>query len=178
MARWWRRSRAPEPLGNGVWRRAEYRFRRAVDRYHQVLERVEELAATAGRSESIATAPRSGVVDVAALQTVGAELAELLPRVHQVCLEAQALGSSDGEVIPAGPSGVLLDVHRALTRSATLVAQAAESLTMVLVTAAAGRRDGAAGAELGPARAVEQAAAQVATAESLLDRRDGRHLPH
>jgi len=117
------------------------------------------------------------MVDIAALQTVGAELAELLPRVHLVCLAAQTMGPSDGEVIPAGPSGVLLDVHRALTRSATLVAQAAESLTMVLVTMGAGRRGRAAGAELGPARAAGQAASQVATAESLLDRRDGRPLP-
>jgi hypothetical protein len=176
VARWWNRSRAPDPLGTGVWRRAEDRFRRAVDRYHQVLERVEdvrpETESRADQSEEHAGAVAS---TVAALHVTGAQQVDLLARVHEVCLAAQALGPSDGEDIPPGPAGILLDVHRALARAATLVAQAAESVTMVLVTLSAERPDEAAAAALGAQRATGQAGVHVARAEDLIQGGEARH---
>ena len=169
MARWWNRSRAPDPLGTGVWRRAEDRFRRAVDRYHQILEQVEVAAGGAsGTSDHAGAATPPFADDVAALHGIGAQQADLLARVHEVCLTAQALAPSEGQDIPPGPGGMLLDVHRALARAATLVAQAAESVTMVLVTLRAGRPDEAASATLGAQRATEQAAAHVARAEEII----------
>jgi hypothetical protein len=154
-----------------VWRRAEDRFRRAVDRYHQVLEQVEVAAAGAsGTSDQTGAAKPSFADDVAALHGIGARQADLLARVHDVCLTARALAPSEGQDIPPGPGGMLLDVHRALARAATLVAQAAESVTMVLVTLRAGRPDEAGSATLGAQRATEQAAAHVARAEEIIQR--------
>jgi hypothetical protein len=178
-----------------VWRRAHDRFRRAVDRYHQVLERIESLVSDApaqpagGRGDVPAPGadplppparvdaagaephpPAPVAADVAALHRVGGDLAAMLGRVHDVCLAAQNLSPSDGEDIPPGPGAVLLDVHRALARSATLVAQAAESLTMVLVTLQAGRPDEATVSVLGAGRAAEQASVHIARAEALVQR--------
>lgn len=158
MGRWWSRSRRPDPLGAGVWRRAEDRFRRAVDRYHQVLERVE------------AAAP-----DLTALQVTAAQQADLLARVHEVCLAAQALAPSDDEDIPPGPGGILLDVHRALARAATLVAQAAESVTMALVALRTGRPEEATAATLGAGRATEQAGIHIAHAEAIIQHERARY---
>jgi hypothetical protein len=184
VARWWIRSRRPDPLGAGVWRRAEDRFRRAVDRYHQVLERVEVVAseagsrgdvrATNGPSVDTAASGPAAASDLTALEVTGAQQADLLARVHEVCLTAQALAPSDGEDIPPGPGGMLLDVHRALARAATLVAQAAESLTMVLVTLRNGRLEEAAAATVGARRATEQAGAHIAQAEALIQRSEAR----
>ena len=103
-----------------------------------------------------------------ALHGTGADLAVLLDRVHAVCVAAQTRGPSNGDDIPPGPGGVLLDVHRAIARAATLVAQAAESVTLVLVTLRAGRPDETVAAVRGAARATEQAAVHVARAESLI----------
>jgi hypothetical protein len=172
VARWWNKSRRQDPLGAGVWRRAEDRFRRAVDRYHQVLERVEiEAAEPADARRPADTSGRSSgscVRDLAPLAATGAHQVDLLARVHEVCLAAQALGPSDGEDIPPGPGGMLLDVHRALARAATLVAQAAQSATMVLATIGAGRPEETVAATLGARRATEQAAVHVARAEVLI----------
>jgi hypothetical protein len=110
--------------------------------------------------------------DLAALEAAGARQADLLARVHEICLVAHALAPSDGEDIPPGPGGILLDVHPALTRAATLVAQAAESLTIVLVTVTAGRPEEAIAATLGARRATEQADIHVARAEAILRRRE------
>lgn len=188
MARWWRRSTSPDPLGTGVWRRGEERFRRAVDRYHQVLERVEATAAPVAPGAS-GPAPSSGTdhetaapagpqtLDLAALENTGAELAALLERVHEVCVAAQALAPSEGEDIPPGPGGVLLDVHRAVGRAATLVAQAAESVTLVLVTLRAERPDETEAAVRGAARATEQAGVHVARAGSLIASADVSDSP-
>jgi hypothetical protein len=204
MAPWWNRSRRQDPLGTGVWRRAEDRFRRAVDRYDQVLERVEAVAAEPGRpaepggpaepgrpaepggpapprgpADATGTANSGGVSstdvtrDLAPLTATGAQLADLLARVHAVCLAAQALGPSDGQDIPPGPGGMLLDVHRALARAGTLVAQAAQSVTMVLVSIGAGRHGETAAATLGARRATEQAEIHVARAEVLIQRGAG-----
>ena len=178
MARWWRRSTSPDPLGTGVWRRGEERFRRAVDRYHQVLERVEATAAPMAPGAS-GPAPSSGTDHETAApagpQTL--DLAALLERVHEVCVAAQALAPSEGEDIPPGPGGVLLDVHRAVGRAATLVAQAAESVTLVLVTVRAERPDETEAAVRGAARATEQAGVHVARAGSLIASADVSDSP-
>ncbi len=130
-----------------MWRRAHDRFRRAVDRYHGVLEHVPEGALRAG------------------LESTGAQLAAALDLVHTVCVRAQAVGPSAGDDVPAGQGGVLLDVHRALTRSATLAAQAAEAVTLVVV---AGGGDEAQTGVVAAARAAGQARSQVSRAEALL----------
>lgn len=147
--RWPRRR--PDPLGEGVWRRAHDRFRRAVDRYHQVLERV----------------PAGGDRD--ALERSGAELAAVLAAVHAVCLRAQELAPSTGEDLPGGHGGVLLDVHRALARSATLAAQAAEAATLAGVALRDGQRADSASRAAAATRVVEQVRAQVESAGSLLE---------
>jgi hypothetical protein len=138
-----------------------------VDRYHQVLGRVEAVAPETGSRADVdsALAP-----DLAALAAAGAQLTDLLARAHEVCLVAQALAPSDGDDIPPGAGGILLDVHRALARAATLVAQAAESVTLVLVGVTAGRPEERAAATLSARRASEQAEFQVARAEVLIQR--------
>jgi hypothetical protein len=158
-----------------VWRRAEDRFRRAVDRYHQVLEQVE-VASEAGSRSDVGATNDHAAPDLTALEVTGAQQADLLARVHGVCLAAQAIAPSDGEDIPPGPGGMLLDVHRALARAATQVAQAAESVTMVLVALRTGRLEEAAAARLGARRATEQAGIHIAQAEGITQRaraRDG-----
>jgi hypothetical protein len=157
-----------------------------VDRYHQVLEQVEVVASEAGSRGDVgatngpcvdtAACRPAAAPDLTALEVTGAQQADLLARVHRVCLAAQAIAPSDGEDIPPGPGGMLLDVHRALARAATLVAQAAESVTMVLVALRTGRLEEAAAARLGARRATEQAGIHIAQAEGITRRaraRDG-----
>jgi hypothetical protein len=187
--RWWYRTGKQDPLGTGVWRRAEQRFRRAVDRYHQVLERLEPVAVEAGRvaegqgghsdgrgqhgdnrGEQGDSGGQEGAVigALGMLRSTGADLVALLRRVHDVSVSAQVLGPSSGEDVPPGPDALLLDVHRALARSATLVAQAAESVTMVLVAIEQTRPTEAAAAAGAARRAAAQAAVNVSRAESIL----------
>lgn len=100
-------------LGRGVWRRAHDRFRRGLDRYHQVIEEVTD----------------TGTANVLVL--IGDELAHLLPRIRTVCEAAQATAPSEGSDIPASAQGWLSDVHRALTRSGNALAATAEAAAMV-----------------------------------------------
>ena len=106
--------RRPDPLGDGVWRRAHDRFRRAVDRYHQVIEGV----------------PDGELRD--ALELLGARLAACLDAVRAACERAQAEHPSEGLDIP----GAARDLHARLSRGATLAAQAAEAATMARLRAA------------------------------------------
>ena len=92
-------------LGTGVWRRAHDRFTRGLDRYHQMLEGVEDDAV------------------YNELATVANGLAELLPRVREVCVSAQRRLPSSGQDIP----GALIAVHRALSRSGNSLAATAEA---------------------------------------------------
>jgi hypothetical protein len=128
--------RGPDPLGEGVWRRAHDRFRRAVDRYHQVMEGV----------------PDGPVRD--ALEAVGAGLAADLDAVRARCVLAQSAAPSAGLDVPGG---AWRDEHRTLSRAATLVAQAAESAAMARVAVRAGDTDQA----LRRADAARRAAGQV-----------------
>ena len=99
-------------LGDGVWRRAHDRFKRGLDRYHQILESVRDPEL------------RAAAVPVAN------ELAELLPRVRAVCMEAHVRAPSQTQDIPHSSSGYLSDVHRQLSRAGNAMAQTAEALTM------------------------------------------------
>jgi len=106
-------------LGTGVWRRAHDRFRRAVDRYHQVIEPVAR--ATVGEA--------AGARD--RLELAGGRLAASLDAVRAACADAQQRWPSTGLQVP----GAGADAHRRLSRAATLAAQAAEAATMVRVAA-------------------------------------------
>ena len=100
-------------LGKGVWRRAHDRFQRGLDRFHQMLEGVED----SGRYDQ--------------LVPVANALADLLPRVRAVCVTAQALAPSAGMDIPASEGAYLNEVHRALSRAGNALATAAEAVAMV-----------------------------------------------
>jgi hypothetical protein len=96
-------------LGRGLWRRAHDRFHRGLDRYHQVLEGVED--------------PQlyEELVDIAN------DLAALSPRVRLVCVEAQRRSPSDGLDIP----GALAGVHRSLSKAGNSLATTAEAAAML-----------------------------------------------
>lgn len=100
-------------LGDGVWRRAHDRFRRGLDRFHQILERVPEGPA------------------LEALIPSANRLADLLPEVRQIAVSAQSLAPSDSTDIPAARDGCWADLHRALSRSGNSLAQCAEALAML-----------------------------------------------
>jgi hypothetical protein len=96
-------------LGKGLWRRANDRFTRGLDRYHQVLDGVEDDALYAE------------LVDVAN------ELSDLAVRVRLVCVEAQKCSPSDGLDIP----GALAGVHRSLSTAGNSLATTAEAAAML-----------------------------------------------
>jgi len=101
-------------LGKGLWRRAHDRFHRGLDRYHQVLEGVED--------EQL----------YGELVLIANELAGLSARVRTVCAEAQRSIPSDGLDIP----GQLAGVHRALSKAGNSLATTAEAAAMLRLTAA------------------------------------------
>ena len=96
-------------LGKGLWRRAHDRFHRGLDRFHQVLEGVED-DQLYGELVEIAN-----------------QLAALLPRVRAVCMEAQRRAPSDGLDIPAA----LSSVHRSLSKAGNSLATTAEAAAML-----------------------------------------------
>lgn len=96
-------------LGRGLWRRAHDRFLRGLDRYHQILEGVEDEAL------------------YAELLAIGNELSALSGRVRQVCVAAQRRSPSDGLDIP----GALAGVHRALSTAGNSLATTAEAAAML-----------------------------------------------
>ncbi|WP_415856702.1 hypothetical protein [Sinomonas sp. G460-2] len=96
-------------LGKGLWRRAHDRFQRGLDRYHQVLEGVDDDAL------------------YAELVVIADGLAELLPRVRAVCVKCQRLAPSDGFDVP----GDYADVHRALSKAGNALATTAEAAAML-----------------------------------------------
>jgi hypothetical protein len=96
-------------LGKGLWRRAHDRFHRGLDRFHQVLEGVED--------DQL----------YAELVEIANELAALLQRVRTVCMEAQRRAPSEGLDIPAA----LADVHRSLSKAGNSLATTAEAAAML-----------------------------------------------
>ena len=105
-------------LGKGVWRRAHDRFQRGLDRFHQMLEGVED----------------TGLYDQ--LVPVANALADLLPRVRAVCVAAQTVAPSSGMDIPASRDAYLNEFHRSLSRAGNALATAAEAVAMVRLGAA------------------------------------------
>lgn len=99
-------------LGQGLWRRTHDRFVRGLDRFHQILERV----------------PAGPTLEE--IVPLANELADLLPRVRAVATEAHRLAPSDSHDIPASPTGVYSDLHRALSRAGNALALTAEALAM------------------------------------------------
>jgi hypothetical protein len=96
-------------LGKGLWRRANDRFTRGLDRYHQVLDGVEDDAL------------------YAELVEIANELSELGKRVRLVCVAAQRRSPSDGLDIP----GTLAGVHRSLSTAGNSLATTAEAAAML-----------------------------------------------
>jgi hypothetical protein len=96
-------------LGKGLWRRAHDRFLRGLDRFHQVLEGVED-------DELYAE-----------LVEIANDLAGLAVRVRMVCAEAQQRSPSEGLDIP----GALAGVHRALSKAGNSLATTAEAAAML-----------------------------------------------
>ena len=96
-------------LGKGLWRRAHDRFTRGLDRYHQVLEGVEDEAL------------------YGELLEVADELSALSGRVREICVEAQRRAPSEGLDIP----GPLAGVHRALSTAGNSLATTAEAAAML-----------------------------------------------
>jgi hypothetical protein len=133
-------------LGTGVWRRAHDRFRRAVDRYHQVIEPVPRLLPGEAEAGGLGARDR--------LEVVGGRLAACLDAVRARAVAAHARWPSTELQVPGGGA----DEHHRLSRAATLAAQAAEAATMVRVAARDTADPGAAAARCA---AVERAAALV-----------------
>lgn len=102
----WRAGHADDrELGHALWRQDHDRFRRAVDRFHQVLEGVEE-------------------DDLYAVLLPQADrLGELVARVRTVCVAAQRRFPVAGDDVPAGAE----PIHRALSRAANEAAAAAQA---------------------------------------------------
>ncbi len=112
-------------LGRGVWRRAHDRFRRGLDRFHQMLEGLAETGPTGAQTTVQATETYEAVVVLADA------LSALLPTVRAIAAEAQKIAPSEGMEIPVGTGGYLNDVHRELSRAGNALAAAAEALALV-----------------------------------------------
>jgi hypothetical protein len=121
-----------------------------VDRYHQLLARV----------------PPGAVHD--RLHLTGARLAAALHDVHTACVSAQQIAPSDGEDLPGGRGGVLLDAHRALARGATLAAQAGETVMLAVVALRGGQLEEATRLADAAARTADHVADQVRQAGELV----------
>lgn len=135
-------------LGQGVWRRVHDRFRRGLDRFHQILERVPDDAAL----DSLVPAAN--------------RLADLLPEVRRIAVDAQRMAPSASTDVPASPDGRWSELHRALSKSGNSLALCAEALAMMRCTGecATGSCAGLASVE----RRVEAVEEQVAEAARLL----------
>ena len=96
-------------LGKGLWRQAHDRYVRGLDRYHQILEGVEDDAAHNQ------------------LVLIGDELAEQLPRVYRLCQRAHEQFPATGLNVPPGAS----PLHSGLSRAANHLATTAEAEAMV-----------------------------------------------
>jgi hypothetical protein len=95
-------------LGQALWRQDHDRFRRAIDRFHQVLEGTE--------SDDL----------YAVLLPLADRLGELIPEVRRICVGAHARVPVTGDDVP----GELEPTHRALSRAANEAAAAAQAAAM------------------------------------------------
>lgn len=101
--------RDDKELGQGLWRRLHDRYRRGLDRYHQILEGVADEAL------------------YAELVVVADQLSGQLPAVRRCCMAAQREAPSDSLEIPGGRLGRM---HRHLSKAGNSVAAAAEAAAM------------------------------------------------
>lgn len=141
-------------LGRGVWRRAHDRFRRGLDRFHQILEGVQDERLHAE------------------LVPIANSLADLLPRVRALCANAQRAAPSDGLDVPSSNAAYLSDVHRALSRAGNALATTAEAVAMARLdggnAAASGKSDPASLAIESVERRAATVAASVEEAERIM----------
>lgn len=108
----------------------------------------------------------------AELATVAGRLADLVEDVHVTCVRAQAAAPSEAAEVPGGSDGRYLDAHRALSRAATMTAQAAEAMTMARVELSGPPDD----VDVAAARRYVPAAARAAAGAADLVAEAGRHL--
>ena len=107
---------AQRELGEGVWRRANDRFTRSLDRVFQVVEGIKD----------------DGVYNQ--LLPAANDMADLQETVRQICARAHEMTPSTDEIIPPATS----QVHRALTKSANDLATTAQVMAMMRMQAEAG----------------------------------------
>lgn len=100
--------RDDQELGTELWRRSHDRFHRSLDRYWQVIE---------DAGSSVPQDQLNGLIHA------GNVLAELMPRVRELCIQARTRFPETGLQIPGGAS----EVHRALSRAANDLATTAEA---------------------------------------------------
>lgn len=136
-------------LGRGIWRRSHDRFVRGLDRFHQILERMQTQE------------------DFEDLVEEANALADFLPRVRAVAASAQKLAPSDTQDIPASAHGTYNEINRALAKAGNAVALCAEALAM---SRCAGSCALACERKLSIARRVEAVGVQVEEAERLVER--------
>ncbi len=123
--------RDDQELGKGVWRRVHDRFRRGLDRFHQMLEGLAEVGTSPLGSAARQENQEQAAKNYQDMVTVANNLADLLPVVRSIAAAGQAAGPSNGMEIPAGTGGYLNDVHRELSRAGNALAAAAEALALV-----------------------------------------------
>ncbi|GAA1825707.1 hypothetical protein [Nesterenkonia flava] len=104
-----RARRMEKELGTGLWRQAHDRYVRGLDRYHQILEGVED--------DQLHNQ----------LVLIGDELAEQLPTVYDLCRTAHEVYPAEGMQVPGGAANRL---HSCLSRAANHLATTAEAAAM------------------------------------------------
>jgi hypothetical protein len=102
------------------------------------------------------------------LERTAARLAAMLDDVHAVCVAAQLLAPSESEEVPGAHGGVLLDVHRALARAATLAAQSGEPVMLAVAALRAQDLEEAERLADAAGRTVDQVAEHVGRARELV----------
>lgn len=95
-------------LGEGLWRRAHDRFVRALDRYHQMLDGVDDVEAFNELAE------------------LGNRLADLLVPVRELCVHCQREHPSDELTVP----NECRKVHAHLSSGANALATCAEAAAL------------------------------------------------
>ncbi|TLP97077.1 hypothetical protein FEF26_08225 [Nesterenkonia salmonea] len=104
-----RANKIDQELGKGLWRQAHDRFVRGLDRYHQILDGVEDDAV---HNE---------------LVVIGDQLADQLPRVYELCRRGQQDFPATEMQVPPGAHAL----HGGLSRAANHLATTAEAEAMV-----------------------------------------------
>lgn len=112
----WRRCRG-SPLGDGVWRRANDRFVRAVQRFKATTDEIEFRQI------------REELREYEALLDTTSET------VRTLCERAQDAAPSSGTVVPAGHGGHYREIHHWISRAATLCALACDHAMQARVCA-------------------------------------------